>query len=88
VSRDVVLAGWRRYQVDPHHGVRPAGHRGPRVVIDGAEVHLGLAGVSEGPDRLAWRLEGPGVAVEVEAAGDSAAGVVRTAVTVAGRGLR
>lgn len=82
MSRDVVLAGWRRYVVDPGRGV---GH-GPGVVVDGAEVDLACTAVSDGPERLSWRLEGRGVAVEVTARGDVTTGVVRTDVTVSGTG--
>ncbi|MFP5318486.1 MAG: hypothetical protein ACLGI2_09335 [Acidimicrobiia bacterium] len=86
MSREITLAGWRRYVVDPERGVRADGGEGPAVVVDGVEPDLACTAVTDGPERVSWRLEGRGVAVEVTATGDVGTGVVHTDVTVAGTG--
>ncbi len=94
-GREVVLGGWRRYRVDPGtgvHAVDPWPGTGLRLELDGREVaaaDLALVAVEQGPgDQLRWqRADGAGaLVVDVTATGDAAAGVVRTVVTVSGRG--
>ena len=86
MTRHLTLGGWRRYDVDPDRGVRAGGDEGLAVVVDGHTVPLTCTDVAEGPDRLSWRLVGDGVVADVVAAGDGAAGVVRTDLTVSGEG--
>ena len=87
MTRHVTLAGWRRYDVDPERGVRAEGDEGLSVVMHGGRpARLTCTNVTDGPDRLSWRLEGDGVVAEFVAAGDANAGVVRTEVTLSGAG--
>ncbi|MCA1845358.1 MAG: hypothetical protein LC792_19630, partial [Actinobacteria bacterium] len=92
----------RRYEVgsDAVHGVAlvaagnvvPVEDLGLRLVVDGQTIEaadLALAGepvVAADRSRLAWRLVGPGVAVDVAVEAPAGAEVVRTRVAVTGVG--
>jgi len=86
MTRSVTLAGWRRYELDPGRGVVAGAGGSPALVVDGVESALACTSISDGPDRLSWRLEGDGLVVEVTARGDATTGVVHTDVSVSGTG--
>ena len=59
------------------------------LTVDGRRLtdgDLAATGVEEAPGRLAWRLEGAGIAVRVVVEADAGAGVVRKWAEVTGRG--
>lgn len=74
---------WGRYEVSEDHVTPawPVAGAGVRVVVDGRDVDLAVVGVDGREGRLAWTMEGAGVAVECVATPDGEA-----SATVSGTG--